>query len=457
MQYALGALVGIFSAGQQFVDGRQVHKGIPAAHVRRIVSNRRFRGWLVHQDDENAICTDDRRYVPLSPAAAEDAPADDRKHVRIANGGTPEVIPTRDALAEMNTAQMEGKRDVREMSSARSSACIVYRDERGTVELRPATDEEIAAEADRIRTQAAKVADTEARVRHLDTDEVRPATMFDPALIYYADSTPVVMRAKGTERTGVTFGMAEGAAAYAFQAVRWDDGGADLVAPHVLHRVEETTPADAAPLFAALAAHEAARDALFTPTPNRIETLAHRLRALGPAAPGEHHLEIVETLADIEDAWEALRTAGDVSSRTKAFGMAQGAARRAKAVILAIAPHAEHMRGTDLPRTAEEIRAAARAYLATDGTAEELSAIETGTPSVRVNARSTLPTGSHIFVRITAGIDSPVGYIAAHPPVVVRFPRLDGRQDPIANARKVFTPKRLRVEVPVSFHGDRRI
>ncbi|MFD4609986.1 hypothetical protein ACFWOT_18170 [Streptomyces sp. NPDC058440] len=83
-----------------------------------------------------------------------------------------------------------------------------------------------------------KVADIVIRARPLASDVTRSATMFDPALTYYADGTDVVMRARGTECSGRTFGMAEGAASYAFQAVRWDDGGADFVAPHVLHRVE---------------------------------------------------------------------------------------------------------------------------------------------------------------------------------------------------------------------------
>ncbi|RSS81549.1 hypothetical protein EF919_40065, partial [Streptomyces sp. WAC02707] len=52
------------------------------------------------------------------------------------------------------------------------------------------------------------------------------------------DGTHVVMRARGTTRSGRTFGMAKGAASYAYQAVRWDDQGADLVAPYVLRRAE---------------------------------------------------------------------------------------------------------------------------------------------------------------------------------------------------------------------------
>ncbi|MEU8544540.1 hypothetical protein AB0C52_31865 [Streptomyces sp. NPDC048717] len=83
-----------------------------------------------------------------------------------------------------------------------------------------------------------KVPDIMLRARPLASDVTCPATMFNPALIYYADGTHVIMRARGTERSGYTFGMADGAATYAFQAVRWDDGGADLIAPHVLHRFE---------------------------------------------------------------------------------------------------------------------------------------------------------------------------------------------------------------------------
>ncbi|MGW0889293.1 hypothetical protein ACWDYA_14145, partial [Micrococcus luteus] len=96
-------------------------------------------------------------------------------------------------------------------------------------------------------TEAAKLADIEQRARSLDADVVTPRTMFDPELTYYADGTRVVMRAaKETERTGTTFGMAGSGLpnVYAFQAVRWDDGSADLIAPHVLHRAEPATPAD---------------------------------------------------------------------------------------------------------------------------------------------------------------------------------------------------------------------
>ncbi|GAA2439228.1 hypothetical protein [Streptomyces glaucus] len=49
-----------------YIDGKLRYKGIPAATVRRIVNNRRARGWLVHQDDERAVCVDNRRYVPVT-------------------------------------------------------------------------------------------------------------------------------------------------------------------------------------------------------------------------------------------------------------------------------------------------------------------------------------------------------------------------------------------------------
>ncbi|MFE0063078.1 hypothetical protein [Streptomyces sp. NPDC059003] len=268
------------------IDGELRREGIPAEHMRRIVSNRRSRGHLVHQDEQGAICIDNRRYVPQTPlavdpyealveslyeadmtsvtydvTASEDGttrscpsqdgkrlrravgikhsygarvegdaerftvdwrgvangpgeivftcqraplartservkvselevgdvfvtrcawtvlaidggtftavsnegqkvtqtvpedtmvlrvrraspprPASDapqRLHMRTVNDGTTEVIPTRDALAEINHAMMDGKGGVREMSASRSSARIVYKDNRGTVELRP--------------------------------------------------------------------------------------------------------------------------------------------------------------------------------------------------------------------------------------------------------------------------------------------------------------------------------
>ncbi|MFG3399034.1 hypothetical protein [Streptomyces parvus] len=68
-------------------------------------------------------------------------------HMRTVNGGTPERIPTLDALREINNAMTAPGRDgVREMTAAAGSARIVYRDVRGEVWLRPATSAEIAME-----------------------------------------------------------------------------------------------------------------------------------------------------------------------------------------------------------------------------------------------------------------------------------------------------------------------
>ncbi|MFI8206663.1 hypothetical protein [Streptomyces sp. NPDC085937] len=122
-----------------YIDGQLRKEGIPAAHVRTIVKNRRFRGWHVHQDDARAIVSDNRRYVPTTGEQTAGAPAAERYHFRSINGGTPVLIPTRDALAEINHAMMGGRSDVREMSETRGWARIVYKNrQRGTVELRPA-------------------------------------------------------------------------------------------------------------------------------------------------------------------------------------------------------------------------------------------------------------------------------------------------------------------------------
>ncbi|XXZ47537.1 hypothetical protein AAGT00_00875 (plasmid) [Streptomyces cavourensis] len=70
-----------------------------------------------------------------------------RWHMRTVNGGTPERIPTLDALREINYAMMgEGRKVVREMSATGGDARILYGDVRGEVWLRPATSAEIAME-----------------------------------------------------------------------------------------------------------------------------------------------------------------------------------------------------------------------------------------------------------------------------------------------------------------------
>lgn len=74
-------------------------------------------------------------------------PATDSFHMRTVNGGTPEPVHTAKALTEINNAMMlPGSKAVRSMSAAGSRARIEYKDNRGVVELRPATSAEMAQE-----------------------------------------------------------------------------------------------------------------------------------------------------------------------------------------------------------------------------------------------------------------------------------------------------------------------
>ncbi|ANZ13349.1 hypothetical protein ACH4YO_40590 [Streptomyces noursei] len=214
----------------------------------------------------------------------------------------------------------------------------------------------------------------------------------------------------------------------------------------------EMPPATAAPLFTALAAYEAIRDASLSESPRDLHTIACHLETLPLAAPAGLHPELRAARDATEEAWEALRTAEGLASRTAARDKARAAIERARAAVLAVEPRAEQMRGTYVPATAEEIRTAARAYMATMGTPDERAAIETGTPSIRVDCRPVLPTGKQVFVRITAVVDSPMGRIPAHPPLIVRIARLDGRLNAADNARKALNHL-FRVEVPVEYAG----
>ncbi|MEU2909129.1 hypothetical protein ACFYM3_16345 [Streptomyces massasporeus] len=220
---------------------------------------------------------------------------------------------------------------------------------------------------------------------------------------------------------------------------------------------EETAPAapDTTPLYAALAAYESTVHASLGGAPRDLANLDRHLLTLGKISAPEHHLEIVETRADLEEAWEALRTARTLAARNAAHDQARAAVERARAVILAVAPRAHRMHGTDMPGTAEEIRVAALAYNAVDATPEELSAVATGTPTVRVHCRSDSGLGWTVTATITAGLDSPIGHAPAHPPIVVKFRKRDGREDAAENARRVLG-SRFRVAVPVEYIRDRR-
>ncbi|MFJ1552784.1 hypothetical protein [Streptomyces mirabilis] len=218
---------------------------------------------------------------------------------------------------------------------------------------------------------------------------------------------------------------------------------------------EETAPAtpDTAPLFAALAAYEVCG---FGRTPRDLDDIARHLIALEKTAPTEHHMTIVEAHAAVEDAWDALRTAGNLRARNAAHDQARAAVEQARAAILAVAPHSHRMHGTDMPATADEIRTAALAYNTVDGTPEELSAIATGMVSVRVHCRSDSGTGWTATATITAGVDSPMGHIPAHPPIVLSaFHKRDGRDDAAENTRRMFG-RLFRISVPVDYVLDRR-
>ncbi|MFG2408698.1 hypothetical protein ACGFR8_31025 [Streptomyces brevispora] len=205
-------------------------------------------------------------------------------------------------------------------------------------------------------------------------------------------------------------------------------------------------PTTTAPLFAALAAHQAADEA------------ALGLRQLDLYALGRHlhGLGATNALASVEDGRYALASARNLRDRAAANLLVRAAIDTARSAILTIAPHAARMHGTDLPATAEEIRAAALAYNDIDGSHEELSDIKAGTPSVRVHCRSDTGTGWTVIAVITAGVDSRFGHIPAHPPIIVKFRKIDGRLNAAENARRVFGA-RFRVDVPVTYVADRRV
>ncbi|MFB6629941.1 hypothetical protein ACFCWY_08605 [Streptomyces sp. NPDC056362] len=153
------------------LGGRRVNGSVSPTAVRHVVKTLRFKGWTCHQDETGTIHTPTTRYVPLTDQNAGELapPVDERQHVRIVNDGTPQLIPTRAALDEMDAAMMlPGKRKVHRMSSAGSRAHIVYKDaERGTVELRPATATDVynalinALDADAVRHSVYDVTATE--------------------------------------------------------------------------------------------------------------------------------------------------------------------------------------------------------------------------------------------------------------------------------------------------------
>lgn len=562
-----------------FLDGRQVHPGISAAHVRTIVKNRRFKGHLVHQDSDKAICIDNRRYAPVTvlgptPNDVVDAPyavydshndrhkditaadvrhmitlrreagyssdqSDDgtitaagirfvpqlaagkRQHVRTVNGGTPVGVSTRDALVPRPAAEvlaadpipagvsvLEGMpgREIAREELRTPSGVLAHTDY--VVQLRdvdcwilPNHDDQADITRRGVATVQRRVLDNgPGRARtSLDTDgtvyvsDGRQAARYIPAALiadYSADRCPGCDTPYATNGDGPCTGgrsvpteahqaheVKARARAVKFAGEWWAAQHTEEPTDEALHaafancgkppRLElypaireaiaaEMPPAAAAPLFAALAAYEAVRDASLSESPRDLHTVACHLETLPLAAPVGLHPKLRAARDAAEEAWEGLRTVEGRTSRAAARDKARAAIERARAAILAVEPRAEQMRGTYVPATAEDIRAATRAYLATLGTPEELAAIETGTPSIRVDCCPTLPTGKQVFVRITAGVDSPMGRIPAHPPVTQHTPRLDGRLNAEDNARKALHHL-FRVDVPVQYAGLRRV
>jgi hypothetical protein len=451
-----------------YVGEERKHDGIPAAHVRKIVSNLRFKRQPFRQDPaDRAIVVENRRYVPQPATAA--APAEERQHVRIVNDGPTEIIPTRDALAEINAAMMQPlvKRTVKRMSACKSTAHIVYRDGR-TVYLRPATPGDTFPTPTERPTDAELTGDIDAELAAYYAETFQ-AIADGSALPVRADmirpGMEVIAAHMGETRTvsAVTAFVGPGAPwvrpTWTFRS--HDESTTGSTFPPDMHLMvtrasldavfgtvpaEDTAPA-AGTLYAALAAYEAT---VSVSAPRDLEDLARHLKTLGKHAPGEQHLAIVEAHGAVEDAWESLRTASTLPARNAAHDEARAAVEQARAVILAVAPHAHRIHGTDMPATADTIRAAALAYNAADGAPEELQAIETGTPTVRVVCRSDARSGWTVTARITAGVDTALGHCPAHPPIVLNFRKRDGREDAAANARKVLAAM-FRVDVPVTY------
>ncbi|MGX1907698.1 hypothetical protein ACWIID_02360 [Streptomyces phaeochromogenes] len=213
-------------------------------------------------------------------------------------------------------------------------------------------------------------------------------------------------------------------------------------------------PAAAAPLFAALAAREAADEAADL-APSSLHRLVNHLETLPLAAPPGLHERLRAARDTAEGAWESLRVARSLPAKNAARSAAKDAIVRARAAILVVQPHAGRMHGTDMPHTADSIRAAALAYMHVGATPDEIDAIKSGTAEVRVDCRPDMGTGWVVTARVTAGIREVGWFLPAHPPIVVKFRRVDGRTSPADNARKVIGSM-LRVDVPVKYKDAAR-
>ncbi|MEV7297501.1 hypothetical protein AB0N79_38750 [Streptomyces microflavus] len=232
-------------------------------------------------------------------------------------------------------------------------------------------------------------------------------------------------------------------------------------------RPENVPAVSPAPLFTALAAYEATNDIGMNATPEDLERLARHLLSLAPGAPSPERRALVAAHYALEAAAESLTAAAErrgkpgqlpiVKAASQQADAAIGAAREA---ILGVQPHARRIRGTDMPTTADAVRAAARAYLTVTGTPEELAAVESGTPTVQVWCSSDKQSGwtvtAHMAAGVCAELDGRPVHIPAHPPILVTFRKRDGRVGADVNARKELG-SRLRFSIPVEYVEDRRV
>ncbi|MEW1761643.1 hypothetical protein AB0393_34735 [Streptomyces cyaneofuscatus] len=253
-----------------------------------------------------------------------------------------------------------------------------------------------------------------------------------------------------------------------YPLVREELAGWDArVAAEDAARPENIPAVSPAPLFTALAAYEAANDIGMALAPEDLERLARHLLSMAPGAPSPERRALVTAHYALESAAESLRAAAErrgkpgqlpvVNAARRQADEAIGAAREA---ILAVQPNAEQIRPTDVPATVDTIRAAARAYLTVAGTPEELAAVETGTPTVRVWCSSDKKSGWTVTAHITAGVSAELDgtpvHIPAHPPILRTFGKRDGRVGADENARKQLG-SRLRFGVPVEYVEDGRV
>ncbi|MBC9730692.1 hypothetical protein [Streptomyces sp. TRM68367] len=85
--FKLPTIDDVVDAPHDFYDaGNRKHEGLPASHVRKVVSNLRFQKKPFRQDEHGAICVEDRRYVPQRPA--EEAPFQPGDRIVCADGIT---------------------------------------------------------------------------------------------------------------------------------------------------------------------------------------------------------------------------------------------------------------------------------------------------------------------------------------------------------------------------------